>query len=386
MLEIVKKKIIAHSLHTYLFRTGSWIYSQMVNVKKFHSLVVAARKQNLDVFPWDDAYFLSDLSGLNRFFQREYAKRTDFYYPWSYRMLKKREVALVHSHFGNRGYFYLKLKEKLQVPQITMFYGHDASMMARDPLWRKRYHELFARCELFLAEGNHMRNVLIGLGARPETVLVERLGVDLEKIAFIPRKLSEDRMIKILVASTFRDKKGITYCLQAFANVAAKHKNIQLSIIGDAGRSDREVAYKKEVLGTIRDRNIGARVNMLGFLDYPAFIEEAKKHDIFLSHSIVGSDGETEGGAPVTLIEMSAYGMPVLATQHCDIPEVILDGRSGFLVPEKDVESLTQRLEFLVTHPELWEVLGRAGREHIQIEYDAKKQAEKLEAIYSRLI
>ena len=67
MLEIVKKKIIAHSLHTYLFRTGSWIYSQMVNVKKFHSLVVAARKQNLDVFPWDDAYFLSDLSGLNRF-------------------------------------------------------------------------------------------------------------------------------------------------------------------------------------------------------------------------------------------------------------------------------------------------------------------------------
>ena len=54
-----------------------------------------------------------------------------------------------------------------------------------------------------------------------------------------------------------------------------------------------------------KNRNIGAKVNFLGFLDYPAFIEEAKTYDLFLSHSIHGSDGETEGGAPVTLIEMS---------------------------------------------------------------------------------
>ncbi|MEI6126543.1 MAG: glycosyltransferase, partial [Pseudomonadota bacterium] len=365
------KKIIAHSLHTYLFRTGSWIYSQLVNAKKFHPLIVATRKQNLEVFPWDDTFFISGLSGLNRFFQREYAKRTDFYYPCFYKFLKKRGAALVHSHFGNRGYFDLKLKEKLGIPQITMFYGHDASMMAQEELWRKRYKELFARCELFFAEGNHMRSVLIELGCRPEKVLVQRLGIDLEKIAFIPRKLDAHRKVKILIASTFRDKKGITFCLQAFANVAAKHKNIELSIIGDAGRSEREIAYKKEVIKTIERGNLSGRVNMLGFLDYPSFIEEAKKHDIFLSHSIVGSDGETEGGAPVTLIEMSAYGMPVLSTLHCDIPEVIINGKSGFLVPEKDVAALTDRLEFLVTHPETWEAMGRQGRIHIEQEYDA---------------
>ena len=77
------KKTIAHSVHTYLFRTGSWIYSQLKNAEKFHCLVVATRKQNLDVFPWEDAYFISDLTGLNRFFQKEYARRTDFYYPFN---------------------------------------------------------------------------------------------------------------------------------------------------------------------------------------------------------------------------------------------------------------------------------------------------------------
>jgi len=386
MADYTEKKIVAHSLHTYLFRTGSWIYSQIINAQKFHPIVLATRKQNLDVFSWHDAYFLSDLFPLRRFFEREYAKRTDFYYPFFYRILRRRKAALLHSHFGNRGYFDLKLKEKLGIPQVTMFYGHDASMMARNPLWQRRYHELFKRCELILAEGNHMRNVLIGLGAQPEKVLVYHLGIDLESIRFIPRKPRIGEPVKILVASTFRDKKGITYCIEAFANVAQKYKNIHLSIIGDAGNSAREAAYKKEVLAAISNRHVSDKVTLLGFLDYPAFIQEAQRHDIFLSHSIVGADGETEGGAPVTLIEMSAYGMPVLSTLHCDIPEVILDGTSGFLVPEKDVAALTERLEFLITHPELWEQMGRAGRKHIEAEYDAKKQALRLETIYERLI
>ena len=115
------------------------------------------------------------------------------------------------------------------------------------------------------------------------------------------------------------------------------------------------------------------RINNLGFLAYPEFIEESKKHDIFLAPSMRGSDGETEGGAPVTLIEMSAFGMPIVSTLHCDIPEVILDGESGFLVPEKDADALSDRLEYLVTHPEKWEEMGRAGRKHIEQEYDAKK-------------
>ena len=378
--------LIAHSLHTYLFRTGSWIYSQLKNVKNFDSLVIATRKQNLDIFPWPDAYFISDLALLNRFFQREYAKRTEFYYPFFYKVLKQRQPVLLQSHFGNRGYFDLKLKEKLKIPQVTTFYGHDASMMPQDVKWRIRYKELFARCELMLAEGNHMKKTLVELGCEASKVVVQHLGVDLEKIPLIPRKLERDRKIKILIASTFRDKKGITYGLEAFAKIASVYKNVELTLIGDAGRSQREVEYKKEILGVIADKNLYDKINYLGFLPYPEFIEESKKHDIFLAPSMRGSDGETEGGAPVTLIEMSAYGMPVVSTRHCDIPEVILDNRSGFLVAEKDVDGLAQRLEFLITHPEKWEELGMAGRRHVEEEYDARKQAAKLEEIYLKLV
>ena len=378
-------KLIAHSLHTYLFRTGSWIYSQLCNVKKFDSLVIATRKQNLDVFPWHDAYFLSDLSAISRFFQRAYAKRTDFYYPYFYRILKNRKPALLQSHFGNRGYYDLKLKEKLSIPQVTTFYGHDASMIPQDLKWRSRYKELFARCERFLAEGSHMKKTLVELGCAESKVLVQRLGVDLEKIPFIPRKLESERKIKILMASTFRDKKGITYGLEAFSKIASSYRNVELTLIGDAGRSQREVAYKKEIMRVIDTNNLHDKINYLGFLPYPEFIEESKKHDIFLAPSIRGADGETEGGAPVTLIEMSAFGLPIVSTLHCDIPEVILDGKSGYLVPEKDADALADRLEYLITHPEQWEKMGQTGRQHIEQEYDARKQALKLEKIYTEL-
>ncbi len=380
------KKTVAHSLHTYLFRTGSWVYTQLAEVKCFNHIVIATRKQNMEIFPWNDAFFISDLSFPNRFFQREYAKRTNFYYPYFYKILKRKNISLIHSHFGNRGFYDLKLKKRLKVPQITAFYGHDASMMAQSPKWKIRFKELFENCEAFLAEGNHMKKTLMELGCDQSKIHVQHLGVDLEKIPFIPRKIEKGRNVKILIASTFRDKKGITYCIEAFANVLSRNKNIELAIIGDAGRSKREVLYKQEVLNVIQKRGLKDKIKLLGFLDYSDFIEEAKNHDIFLSHSIKGSDGETEGGAPVTLIEMSAYGMPVVSTFHCDIPEIILDGSSGFLVKEKDVDSLTQRLEYLVCHPETWQEMGSLGRLHIEREYNAKIQASKLKDIYTGLL
>jgi colanic acid/amylovoran biosynthesis glycosyltransferase len=380
------KKLIVHSLHTYLFRTGSWIYSQLKHITGFDSVVIATRKQNLDIFPWPDAYFISDLAPINRLFQRAYAKRTNFYYPCFYKVLRKRRPALLQSHFGNRGYYDLKLKEKLNIPQVTTFYGHDASMMPRDDKWRSRYIELFVRCERILAEGNHMKKTLVELGCDASKVTVQRLGVDLEQIPFIPRRLDTERKVRILIASTFRDKKGITCGLEAFARVAQKYNNIELTVIGDAGRSQREVAYKKEILRVVENKNLHDKICFRGFLAYPRFIEESKKHDIFLAPSMRGSDGETEGGAPVTLIEMSAYGMPVVSTLHCDIPEVILDGRSGFLAPEANADALAERLEYVITHPEKWEEIGKAGRQHVEEEYDARKQAQKLEEIYRALV
>lgn len=245
---------------------------------------------------------------------------------------------------------------------------------------------LFEQCDLILAEGNYMKRSLLELGCPAPKVIVQHLGVNLEKIPFIPRRINDHQKIKILIAGTFREKKGITYALEAFAKLTSKYKNIEVTLVGDAGRSQREIDYKKEITTIISTQKIADKVNYLGFLPYPAFIKEAKNNHIFLSPSIHPSDGETEGGAPVALIEMSAYGMPIVSTLHCDIPEVVVDGESGFLVQEKDTNGLAERLEHLINHPELWESMGKAGRKHVEEEFNIVKQAAKLESIYDSLL
>ena len=94
------------------------------------------------------------------------------------------------------------------------------------------------------------------------------------------------------------------------------------------------------------------------------------KHHIFLSPSIHASNGDTEGGAPVAIIETSTSGMPIISTYHCDIPEVVIDEKSGYLMPERDVDALAERLEFLITNSGIWKQMGQKGREHIEENYN----------------
>jgi colanic acid/amylovoran biosynthesis glycosyltransferase len=115
-------------------------------------------------------------------------------------------------------------------------------------------------------------------------------------------------------------------------------------------------------------------------------MEEAYRHHIFLSPSVTASDGDTEGGAPVSLIDMAASGMPIVSSRHCDIPEVILDGVSGLLADERDVDGLVAHLRWLIEHPDEWRPMLDAGRRRMEKEYHAKVQGERLAEVYASLL
>ena len=174
-------KLVAHSVRSYLFRTGSWIYAQISHLKNYRSLVITTRKQNLDIFPVQKIYSLSDLNRFNRFFQRQCAKVTGFY-PFFHRVLRENQVSLLHSHFGNRGYFDCSLKKKLRIPQVTTFYGHDVSMLPQEERWQNRFKVLFEYCDVILAEGHYMKQSLLELGCPDTKVKVQHLGVNLDAV------------------------------------------------------------------------------------------------------------------------------------------------------------------------------------------------------------
>lgn len=385
------KTVIHYIAGSYLSVTETWIYGQIKNLKRYQPIVYALKTENLNIYPTEKIRSLGlgdDLGDLSTFFNKGWNKLFNFY-PGFLFFLMKDKPNLIHAHFGPSGYSFLRFKSIFKTSLITSFYGYDLSALPyQNDRWKLRYRKLFKRGELFLVEGHYMKKCLIELGCPREKIVVQHLGIDLDQIKFVPRKLKKSGKIGVLIAGSFREKKGVPYAVEAFGKVkqAHPHLKLELTTIGDSMGTPREEREKEKILTIIKKYKLNNSIRMLGYQPYPVFLRELYKHHIFLSPSIHSSDGDTEGGAPVSIIEASASGTPVVSTTHCDIPEVVINKESGYLVPERDVDALTERLGFLVTHPDIWEEMGQKGREHIEKNYNITTQVQKLEEIYDMVV
>jgi colanic acid/amylovoran biosynthesis glycosyltransferase len=123
---------------------------------------------------------------------------------------------------------------------------------------------------------------------------------------------------------------------------------------------------------------------LLGWKTQQEVAEILGQAHVLLAPSVTAPSGDQEG-TPVALMEAMAMGMPVIATRHSGIPEMVRDGENGFLVPERDPEALAERIAHLARHPEQWEALGRAGRAVVEREFDVNPLNDRLVEIYQRV-
>lgn len=361
-------------------------------MKSYRPFVLTSALVDQDQFPFDAVYcshqrFAGGRPGIWKIVARKiYEALTHSQKRFYTKIITDQKAQLLHAHFGTEGYYHLGIQRKTGLPLITTFYGADVSKLPQDrPKWRKRYRRLFEIGSLFLAEGPYMAHALIDLGCPPQKVRVQHLGVDVQRIQFIPRYLDKGEPVRILMTCSFRQKKGIPYAIQAFALSTQKYSNMELRIIGGANTPE-----EKNLMERCRkiavNQGIADKVNFLGFVPYSDYLKETTSAHIFLAPSVRAMDGDTEGGVPVAVIEASAAGMPVIATWHCDIPNVIIDGETGVLVPERDVESLAEAIVTISGAPESWPIMGKAGRNRIEREFDVFKQILRLENIYAEFI
>jgi colanic acid/amylovoran biosynthesis glycosyltransferase len=101
--------------------------------------------------------------------------------------------------------------------------------------------------------------------------------------------------------------------------------------------------------------------------------------------SVVSAAGDQEG-IPVVLMEAMASGLPVVSTYHTGIPELVSDGESGMLVAEGDADAIADRLNYLLSHREVWLEMGDKGRKHIEKYYNLDKQNDRIVEIYRSLL
>lgn len=365
----------------------TWIYNQVKYTSDdFSPIVFTQATRYLDQFPWEPIYSNSDKN--NHIIFRALRKFGILSrYPVFDAAIKRHQPRILHSHFGDRGWADLPVVKKYGLKHVVTFYGYDVSMLpTQEPVWKERYNELFNRADLFLCEGPHMAKCLVKLGCPDGKVKVQRLSVDPDKIHFVARKIAQDGLIKILIASTFREKKGIPYALEAIGILKNKYSNIRVTLIGDDSKEGRDKQEKKKIIAVIRRYKLESITRMLGFQPHKVLLKEAYSHHIFVAPSVTAADGDTEGGAPVVITEMAASGMPVISTYHCDIPEVVLNNQTGFLVRERNIQELSIALEKIIRNPNLLKEFGLNARKHIVNKFNITECSKSLKKYYASLL
>lgn len=379
---------IIHYAQSWLAQTETWLYSQ-VKCLPLHveSHIVCERTENADQFGLPNIHSLAAASKTRYFWDKGLRKlRVRNHLGFLVECARSCQAQVLHSHFGNIGWINIGAAQRGGLKHVVTFYGYDVTQLPNiDARWRDRYAQLFYEADRILCEGSHMAKEIQRLGCPPEKIRLHHLGVQVDRLAFRPRIYRPGEVLRVLIAASFREKKGIPYALEALGRL--QHESpIAVTIIGGASGEARDIKEKARILGVIDNFNLGPKIRMLGYQPHEVLFREAYDHHVFLSPSVTASDGDTEGGAPVSIIELAATGMPIISTRHCDIPEVIQEGVTGLLAEEKDVEGLVIHLEALIANPKGWEPMLRASRQHIELEYDARVQGERLARIYRELV
>ncbi|MAG56474.1 MAG: hypothetical protein CMJ83_09300 [Planctomycetes bacterium] len=384
---LAERPWVAHSVIVWLPMGENWIWTQVADHRRFRPLVLTKRVENLDAFPLDDVggELVAAYANPWRRVWAKAARSVGAPYPAWRRAIGRHRPVLLHTHFGQAGFDNLALRRRTGVPHVVSVYGADIWRWGRREDWRPRYRRMFQEVDTFVAEGSAMKRRMVELGCPERKVRVSHLGVDLHRIPFRPRQPGDGGEVRCLMAGRAIEKKGMIHGLRAFIRVAQTHPELRLTVMtwGDA---DYKIRLVDGLRRLAEEHEVADRIEWFGLRPYDEYLRIIRDSHVFLVPSVIAENGDAEGGAPVTAIEVSASGMPIVGFAHCDIPEVVRDGVSGFLAPERDDDGLADRLAYVVERPGDWLEMGRAGRAWIEAEYNAATSGTRLEAIYDDVL
>ena len=241
------------------------------------------------------------------------------------------------------------------------------------PEWEKR--EKLADCRWLVTCTEANRRHLLALAPSPDRV--ERIyhGLDLERFGAPdngPRaRDGSEASDPVLILSVGRavEKKGYDDLLAALAALPERLQ-WRFEHVGTGPALQR----LEETAGR---HGLGPRVRWLGALTQDEVIERYRNADLFVLASRIAADGDRDG-LPNVLMEAQSQALPCVSTHVSAIPELIEDGVTGLLCPERDPATLAAHIERLIVAPRLREVLGRAGQQRVWAKFGMRDGVERL--------
>jgi colanic acid/amylovoran biosynthesis glycosyltransferase len=303
----------------------------------------------------------------NRAFPQIHAYVRTFFLARHLRAIKADAVL---AEYGTTGSYLAPACERAGVPLFVHFHGFDASVHEVLDRERETYQRMFAMAAGVVAVSNVMKERLLALGARPELLYVNRCGVDPDRFDSAKPADTEPHFFAV---GRFVEKKAPYLTILAYSRVVQVVPEATLTIIGDG-------ALFGPCKRMIQALHLEDSVTLLGVRGSDEVSRQMSQARAFVQHSLVAENGDSEG-TPVSVIEAQMTGLPVVATRHAGIPEVVLDGETGFIVEEGDVDAMADAMIELAQDPALAGRLGAAARARAAAHFTMDQHIEQLAAM-----
>jgi glycosyltransferase involved in cell wall biosynthesis len=286
------------------------------------------------------------------------------------RFLHRSRIAVILAEYGPTGVAVRRACAAANIPLVVHFHGYDA--YHRETLDRhiSDYRRMFDHVTSIVAVSRHMCDQLIGLGAPPEKIEFNPYGIDVE--LFSKGEPAAAPPV-FLAVGRFVAKKAPDQTIKAFAKISARYPDARLEMIGDGPlhESCRDLA---------RHLGISERVMFRGAIPHLEAARIMARGRCFVQHSVTPDNGDMEG-TPLAVLEAMATRLPVVATRHGGIVDVVSDGETGYLVDELDVESMAKAMARLIESPATAARMGDAGRAFVLTKHSMKQQIGALASI-----
>jgi glycosyltransferase involved in cell wall biosynthesis len=237
-------------------------------------------------------------------------------------------------------------------------------------LLEQRYRRLFAIALGVVVKSRPMALRLEALGAATDRMVISPSGAN-EKVFHGGTPARAEPIF--LAVGRFVPKKGPLQTLEAFhrcLQLAGSKQAAELWMIGEGPLLPLARRY-------VERHGLQQQVRFEGAGSQTFVAERMREVRAFVQHSRVAPDGDSEG-SPVAVMEAQLSGLPVVATRHAGIPEVVIDGSTGLLVEEGDVAGMAEAMLRLVLDPDLAERLGSAGQRRVKAHFTVDRHLQDI--------
>lgn len=337
-------------------------------------------KAQIDHLPFEIVHYYGSVSTLkraqdNNSRRRNLTERLFDYLSWKSNesrisaLLRQDRVDLVFVQYGTLGSDLTESCRNVGIPLIVHFHGFDATIKETLKQYRTRYLRMFDYAYRIISVSHVMTSRLVAMGCPVEKIRYNPCaprGMFCE----IEPKYAKRQLIGV---GRFVEKKAPHQTIRAFRKVLDNEPDVKLILAGNGPLMESCQCLVKEL-------GMENNVELPGVISPEQLRDYLTESMVFVQHSVTAPDGDMEG-TPVAVLEASGAGLPVVSTRHAGIPDIIIEGETGYLVDENDVEEMAKYILLLINDMDLIRKLGESGKENVINNFSFDKHISKLSEI-----